>query len=83
MNAQSPCSFDWTDGLEKYPVYCRKEDGIEGKDSMVNSFVLNTVSGSEALTIFLPLGCTVHLQSCGKIECIKTLKYIKYISSTY
>lgn len=61
MNAQSPCSFDWTDGLEKYPVYCRKEDGMQGKDSMVNSFVLNTVSGSEALTIFLPLACTIHL----------------------
>lgn len=61
MNAQSPCSFDWTDGLEKYPVYCRKGDGVQGKDSMVNSFVLNTVSGSEALTIFLSLACTVHL----------------------
>lgn len=52
MNAQNPCSFDWTDGLEKYPVYCRKGYGVIGKDSMVNFFVLNAFIGFEALAIY-------------------------------
>nr|XP_034308155.1 probable histone-lysine N-methyltransferase set-23 [Crassostrea gigas] len=78
MNAQSPCSFDWTDGLEKFPVYCRKEDGVQGKDSMFQYVKHNIPGPGIDKEKFLPvfIGCSCH-------ECISDCPCVQRFGQNY